>query len=74
MSTEGPLGLQRMESGQGREAGAELDNRLEPEAVQLPRLFGAEDMKRIERINAEIQRNGRRAQARRPLPLFEETT
>ena len=48
-----------------------LEKRMEYQQ-EVP-LFGADDLKRIERVNAEITKNGRRA--RRPpvdLPLFRE--
>ena len=40
-------------------------------AVDVP-LFGAEDLRAIERVNAEIERNGRRARrAETALPLLD---
>ena len=39
-----------------------------PQAVPL---FGAEDLRKLERINAEIERNGRAGQKPQPtMPLF----
>ena len=36
-------------------------------------LFGAEDLRKLERINAEIERNGRAGRKHQPaMPLFEE--
>ena len=33
-------------------------------------LFGAEDLRKIERITEEIERNGKAGQQHQPMPLF----
>ena len=41
--------------------------------MQIPEdrpLFGAEDLRKLERITEEIERNGRAGQKHQPMPLF----